>query len=86
MIGIVFLTVDGLLSWRSKQMLDENPSFAKDNYDLILKLWNFNTDDLGVMRRVFGAFRDMKLGQREVLDFARSIGFDISTLRNNLSH
>ena len=81
MQGVVFLTVDHSLSWRSKKVLDENPYFARDNYDLILRLWNFDTDDIDSMRNIFTAFRDLKLSQREVLDFAKSIDFDISKLR-----
>jgi hypothetical protein len=46
-----------------------------------LKFWKFDTDDRDTMRTVFQAFKDLKLSQREVLDFAKSIGFEISTLR-----
>ena len=81
MQGVVFLTTDHSLSWRSRQVLEENPSFARDNYDLILRLWNFDTDDTDSMRNIFIAFRDLKLSQREVLDFAKSVDFDISKLR-----
>lgn len=81
MIGKAFLTVDGTISWRSRQALEENPSFAKDNYDLILKIWSFNTDDKDDMRRLFTSFSDLKLNQRDVIDFAKSIGFDIAALR-----
>jgi hypothetical protein len=81
MKGIVFLTVESNISWREQTMLDENPYFMPDNYDLILKFWKFDTDDRDTMRTVFQAFKDLKLSQREVLDFAKSIGFEISTLR-----
>ena len=52
-----------------------------DNYDMILKFWKFDTEDKDLMLRIFRDFRDMKLSQREVLDFAKSIGFDVSSLR-----
>ncbi len=82
MKGLVFLTTDNTLSWRDKSVIDENPAFVRDNYDFILQYWNFDTDDLGKMRLMFSAFRDLKLSQREVLDLAKSIGFDLSVLRS----
>lgn len=81
MKGIVFLTVESSIAWREQTSLDDNPYFMPANYDLILKSWKFDTDDKDSMLRVFREFRDLKLSQREVLDFAKSIGFDISSLR-----
>lgn len=81
MKGIVFLTVESNISWREQTMLDENPQFMPDNYDLILKFWKFDTEDQNGMRAIFQAFKDLKLSQREVLDFARSIDFNLALLK-----
>lgn len=81
MRGVVFLTVDHTISWRSKDTLDENPSFVRDNYHFILQSWPFDTEDDECMRRVLSAFSNLKLSQREVLDFAKSIGLDIASLK-----
>ena len=73
--------MESAISWREQSVIDDNPYFMPDNYDMILKFWKFDTEDKDLMLRIFRDFRDMKLSQREVLDFAKSIGFDVSSLR-----
>lgn len=82
MRGTVFLNTEGELVWRSEEFLGENPGFINGSYEFILKAWKFDTEDQSTMLRMFEAFSELKLSQRGVLDFAKSIDFDIRSLRS----
>ena len=81
MKGLAFLNADGVLCFRPKEFLDENPSFVSSNADLIMKAWRFDTEDFSSMYDMFSRIRDLRLSIPEVTAFAKAIGFDISSLK-----
>jgi len=82
MKGLAYLDADNNVSYRTKDFLDNvDPMFIPNNYHHIIKAWNFDTEDFQTMLSMFRGFKDLKLGNQQVLEFSRTIGFDISKLR-----
>lgn len=82
MIGYCFLNAEGILGFRTKEFIETDmPNFWQDNINFILSVWRFDTEDLSSMYQMYARFRELKLKSSDVLDFSKSINFDIKSLK-----
>lgn len=82
MKGLAYLDADSSISYRTKDFINNvDPMFISNNYHYIVKAWNFDTDDFQTMLSMFRGFKDLRLSNQQVMEFARTIGFDLSKLR-----
>lgn len=78
MIGYVYLDNDHNLNIRNKEYVEvEDPGFWSRNSHYISVVWKFDTEDVSSMHRLMSAFRRHELQNKQVLDFCKSIGFDL---------
>lgn len=83
MRGTAFLDEDVNIGWRSEEFLtSDDPMFFQNNSASLIKAWPFDTDNFAAMYAMFSSMRDMRLNQQKVVDFARSIKYDLAQLRN----
>lgn len=75
MKGYVYLDYDGNLVVKSTEYINtENPLFWDDNAHLILKHWEFDTDNISLMRNMFQGFKMQQLPTTTVQLLLDSIG------------
>ncbi|MNK09964.1 hypothetical protein D3C87_279740 [compost metagenome] len=81
MIGYAYLDFDGNLVHKTKRYIEEDdPLFWQNNRNLIVDKWRFDTEDMGSMINMFRRIKDRKIPNQTVVDFAKSISFDLNTL------
>lgn len=78
MIGYAYIDNDRNLSIRNKEYIEvEDPGFWDRNSHLIDTVWIFNTEDEYSMYRLMSSFRRLELQSSQVIDFCKSINFDL---------
>jgi hypothetical protein len=85
MKGYAYLDLDMNLLYRTADYIDnENPGFFSNssNKQYIVRYWKFDTSDLRIMWNMYSSFQDLKVPVTSVLNFTKSIGFDINIFKN----
>lgn len=82
MRGYCYLDADAVLVYKPAEYIEvDNPLFWRDNEPFILEVWKFDTDNLASMYQMYSRFKVLRLTSQSVLDFSKSIGFSIETLK-----
>lgn len=81
MIGYAYLDIDNYIVYKTQQYIEEvDPGFFSKNSHFIVRRWKFDTDDISSIRRMIIAFADLELQNSRIMDFFKSINFDLNTL------
>jgi hypothetical protein len=83
MIGYAYLDLDNELMYKTQDYIEnDNPGFWGQNSHLILKYWKFDTEDMNNMRKLFHAITNLAVPNSNVLNFVRTIKFDMNSLKS----
>lgn len=84
MKGYAYADLDGNLVYKVADYIDNiNPGFFGQNRHMICKHWSFDTDDVSSMIRMFKNMDDLKLRVTTTQSFIKTIGYDMTRLRQN---
>lgn len=84
MKGFVYLDIDGNLVMKDYDYITTvNPHFWGMNSHLIVKHWEFDTEDPSSMRSLLLAFKHFPLPAHTVRPFLELINFDVNSLKAN---
>jgi hypothetical protein len=87
MKGYCYLDTEGRLNYKPKEYIDvENPLFWQNNGPFILAVWKFDTEDLSAMYRMYSRFKVLRLRSEDVLEFSKTINFQVETLKQYASN
>ena len=83
MVGYAYSDLDGNIVYKLASYIDEvNPGFFGQNRHLIVRHWKFDTEDVQSMIRMFKGMTDLGSRKSEVANFIKSIGYDLSKLKD----
>lgn len=84
MKGSVFYDVDGNLSYRTPEFLNEDPGFPGRNKHFIIQWWNFDTENKDGMVMMLKQFAVRKIPRDRVNNFLAMINFDLEKFKEEL--